>query len=449
MLSEPAREADVVTATGLGKAYRVYRRPQDRLLQAVSRTPRYTEYWALRGVDLRVAHGETLGIIGVNGSGKSTLLQMLAGTLTPTEGSLEVRGRMAALLELGAGFNPEFTGRENVHLNAALLGLSQDEIDDRYDAICRFADIGQFVEEPVKTYSSGMYVRLAFAVAIHAEPDVLVVDEALAVGDVFFQQKCNIFMQEDLAHVTKLLVTHDMASIAKMADRAIVLERGRLVFEGEPLAAIEEYTKVARGNRSSAGFRASSTATPDTSGPVPVAAEPAAADATGDWQAVPPEKLSGLLDVRVLAFRVLVNGAAYDGFVRPGARVSCELRLEADRDVSHVVLGYLAADRHGSPVCGDNSATKAALSLRAGSSRATLEFLWPEIADGDYFLTFGVGEGADEMHHVIQCWAHNVFRLTSVLLGGVVHGLFTNPLVSCRLDPAGPEDMTPALPGTA
>jgi ABC-type polysaccharide/polyol phosphate transport system ATPase subunit len=381
-------------------------------------------------VNLEVAQGETLGIIGVNGSGKSTLLQMLAGTLTPTEGRLEVRGRMAALLELGAGFNPEFTGRENVYLNAALLGLTQEQVDDRYDAICRFADIGDFVNEPVKTYSSGMYVRLAFAVAIHSEPDILVVDEALAVGDVFFQQKCNIFMQEDLGAVTKLLVTHDMASIAKMADRAVVLERGRLVFEGEPLAAIEEYTKVARGNRSSAGFRVADASPASSSAP-----EPEAAIATGNWTDVPVGKLSGELAARVAAFRVLVNGAAYDGFVQPGASIACELRLDSDRDMPHVVVGYLVTDRHGSAVCGHNSATLGTLSLTTGSNRAILDFNWPEIADGDYFLTFGVGEGADEMNHVIQCWAHNVFRLTGAFLGGVVHGLFTNPLTACRVEP--------------
>lgn len=431
MSSEPFEPAalPVVRAEGLSKAYRIYRRPQDRLLQMIDRRPRYQEYWALRDVDLAVARGETLGIIGVNGSGKSTLLQMLAGTLTPTEGTLAVDGRMAALLELGAGFNPEFSGRENVFLNAALLGLTQEEVEDRFADICRFADIGQFVEEPVKTYSSGMYVRLAFAVAIHADPDVLIVDEALAVGDVFFQQKCNIFMQENLSHVTKLLVTHDMSSIAKMADRAVVLERGRKVFEGEPLAAIEEYTKVARGNRSSAGSR------DDGPAPVPVALEPDADQARSEWSQVPAERLSGVLEVRVAAFRVLVDEGPYEGFVRPGARISCSLALSADRPLAAAVLGYLVTDRHGSPVCGHNSATMAALSLDAGGSEAVLEFVWPEIADGDYFLTFGVGEGAHEMDHVIQCWAHNVFRVTSVVLGTAVHGLFTNPLSGCSVRP--------------
>lgn len=427
----------VVQAERLGKAYRVYRRPQDRLLQMLGRRARYHEYWALRDVDLEVRAGETLGIIGVNGSGKSTLLQMLAGTLTPTEGSLSVHGRMAALLELGAGFNPEFTGRENVFLNAALLGLTQEQVEDRYDDICRFADIGRFVDEPVKTYSSGMYVRLAFAVAIHADPDVLVVDEALAVGDVFFQQKCNLFMLEDLGHVTKLLVTHDMSSIAKMADRAVVLERGRKVFEGDPLAAIEEYTKVARGNRSSAGFR------DDGAPPARKAPEPAAVEARSEWVQVPAEKLSGVLDARVEAFRVLVDDGPYDGFVRPGARISCRLALHSDRPLRSAVLGYLVTDRHGSPVCGHNSATLAPLAVPSGGAEAVLEFAWPEIADGDYFLTFGVGEGDHEMDHIIQCWAHNVFRLTSVVLGKQVHGLFTNRLSHCAILPATSEAPEP------
>ncbi len=187
MSSEP-----IVEVRNLGRVYHIYDSPGDRLKQAFlwGRRQLYRDFWAVRGVSFQVASGEAFAIIGRNGSGKSTLLQMIAGTLQPSEGSLRVRGTAAALLELGSGFNPEFSGRENVYLNGALLGLRRSEIDRRYDEIVDFAEIGEFIDQPVKTYSSGMVVRLAFAVQVCVEPELLIVDEALSVGDVFFQQKC-------------------------------------------------------------------------------------------------------------------------------------------------------------------------------------------------------------------------------------------------------------------
>ena len=176
----------------LSKCYHIYDKPRDRLMQMLARGRKqyFREFWALKEVSLDVKKGETVGIIGRNGSGKSTLLQMICGTLNPTSGSIQANGRIAALLELGSGFNPEFTGRENVYMNGSILGLSKEEIDSRFDDIAAFADIGEFIEQPVKTYSSGMMVRLAFSVAINVEPEILVVDEALSVGDEIFQRKC-------------------------------------------------------------------------------------------------------------------------------------------------------------------------------------------------------------------------------------------------------------------
>src|SRR5215831_16656465 len=187
----PARDA-VIAVRGLGKRYEIYAQPRDRLLQSLFRGRRqfFQEFWALADLSFDVRRGETVGIIGRNGSGKSTLLQLIAGTLTPTTGTVRVGGRITALLELGSGFNPEFSGRENVFLNGAILGLGQDEIKSRFDAITEFADIGEFIEQPVKFYSSGMTVRLAFAVQAMVDPDILIVDEALAVGDEKFQRKC-------------------------------------------------------------------------------------------------------------------------------------------------------------------------------------------------------------------------------------------------------------------
>jgi lipopolysaccharide transport system ATP-binding protein len=217
--------------SGLGKQYQIYERPRHRLLQMLFRGRRkyFREFWALRDVGFEVGRGETVAIIGRNGSGKSTLLQMLCGTLTPTEGAVQVNGRVAALLELGAGFNPQFTGRENVFLNATILGLTPQEIERRFPAIVEFAEIGDFIDQPVSTYSSGMFVRLAFSVAIQVDPDLLVVDEALAVGDAQFQAKCmNRIRALQDSGVSILFVSHDMTSVRKLCDRAVWLENGRV-----------------------------------------------------------------------------------------------------------------------------------------------------------------------------------------------------------------------------
>jgi len=223
--------------SNLSKCYHIYDTPRDRLKQFVlprlarftGQSPRqyFREFWALKDVSFEVKKGETVGIIGRNGSGKSTLLQIICGTLAPTVGTVEINGRVAALLELGAGFNPEFTGRENVYMNAAVLGLSKEEIDTRFDDIAAFADIGEFIEQPVKTYSSGMTVRLAFAVAINVAPEILIVDEALAVGDAAFQRKCMRKISEmSDAGVTLLFVSHDLETVKKICSEAIYLARG-------------------------------------------------------------------------------------------------------------------------------------------------------------------------------------------------------------------------------
>lgn len=240
----------VIEVDGLGKTYRIYKRPQDRILQAFRRRglPLYREFQALDEISFAVERGEVVGILGRNGSGKSTLLQILVGTLAPTSGSVIVRGRVAALLELGAGFNPEFTGVENVFLNAAILGLDKAETAARLPEILAFADIGGFVHQPVKTYSSGMYVRLAFAVAACVEPDVLIIDEALAVGDVKFQSKCFRRFEELVQRGTTILfVTHSVEQVVRHCDRALLMEAGRLIDDGEPRLVANRYLDLLLG----------------------------------------------------------------------------------------------------------------------------------------------------------------------------------------------------------
>lgn len=252
----------VVSVDGLGKCYRLWDSPQSRLKQPlrsllarwlpIEERQYFHDFWALRNISLNVGKGETVGIIGRNGSGKSTLLQILCGTLAPTCGTVHTKGRISALLELGSGFNPECTGKENVYMNASILGLSTEEITERYEAIVEFADIGQFIDQPVKMYSSGMTVRLAFAVAINVDPDILIVDEALSVGDDLFQHKCFSrihSIQENGG--TILFVSHSAGAVVELCDRAVLLDGGDKIFEGKPKLAVANYHRLLNAPRES------------------------------------------------------------------------------------------------------------------------------------------------------------------------------------------------------
>lgn len=240
-----------VSLQNISKKYRIYDKPLFKVKEAFLRTflrsskAFHREFWALRDITFDIPSGETIGLIGPNGSGKSTLLQIIAGILQPTMGTLEVKGRVAALLELGAGFNREFTGRENVFMNGAIMGIKRKEMEKRYDDIVSFADIGRFIDQPVKTYSSGMYVRLAFATAINVDPDILVIDEALAVGDIIFQNRCYRKIEEfQKTGKTIILVSHDMTTIKKFCNRSILLDRGSIVRTGRPNDVVNYYYKL-------------------------------------------------------------------------------------------------------------------------------------------------------------------------------------------------------------
>jgi lipopolysaccharide transport system ATP-binding protein len=232
-----------ISLKGVSKCFKRYARPVDRLKEILlPGKSRAVPFWAIQNIDLEILKGETIGIVGQNGAGKSTLLQVITQTLTPTAGQLTINGRISALLELGSGFNPEFTGRQNVFFNGRILGLSQAEIEQKFDTIAEFADIGDFIDQPVKTYSSGMFVRLAFAVAVNTDPDILIVDEALAVGDVYFQQKCFIRLRElREAGVTLLFVSHDSSAVCKLCDRAILMEHGKVILDASPRQVVDLY----------------------------------------------------------------------------------------------------------------------------------------------------------------------------------------------------------------
>lgn len=387
----------VIRVRGLAKCYEIYARPQDRLKQlvvpplarAVGRQAAqyYREFWALRDVDFSVRRGECIGIIGRNGAGKSTLLQLICGTLNPTTGSVETRGRVAALLELGAGFNPEFTGRENVFLNGALLGLDHDEMLGRFDEIAAFADIGDFIEQPVKTYSSGMYVRLAFAVQACVEPDILIVDEALAVGDIGFQYKCYQHMQRLRERgVTILMVTHATGSVLEYANRCIVIDGGRIAHDTtNVLEAVLAYEK---------GMRL---APP----PAPATAADARRFSVEDLQSRRDAGRNAALDerrfgsARAIIDSVAVHSAAGhtgDGYalVRAGDEVTFTLHVLASERIDDVVLGVSLSLIKGNDVWGDNNLHAGErIDLAAGATTVEYRVRLP-LSSGEYLVHCGL-----------------------------------------------------------
>lgn len=241
------KDYNAIEIKEISKIYKLFARPKDRLKESLSLTHKcyHTDHFALAGVNLEVKKGEAVGIIGTNGSGKSTLLKIITGVLNPSGGSVEINGKISALLELGAGFNMEYTGIENIYLNGTMMGFTDEEMDAKLEDIITFAEIGEFVHQPVKTYSSGMFARLAFAVAINVEPDILIVDEALSVGDIFFQAKCyRKFTEFKEAGKTIIFVSHDMGSIIKYCDRALLLNKGKQVYVGPCSQAVDIYKKI-------------------------------------------------------------------------------------------------------------------------------------------------------------------------------------------------------------
>ena len=323
----------VISVRDVGKMYRIYDRPQDRLKQMLWRGKRQYghEFWALRGVSFEVRRGETVGIIGRNGSGKSTLLQIIAGTLAPTEGQVQVSGRVAALLELGSGFNPEFTGRENVFLNGAILGFSREQMEARFDEIAAFADIGDFIDQPVKVYSSGMHARLAFAIGIHLEPQIFIIDEALSVGDIFFQSRCVRKLDEFRDNGgTVLFVTHDTYTVERICNWGMVLHKGVKRFEGSTIDAVNTYYMIERG-------------------------------LSGGMDTVnSPDRVLTSAEVTLRREHVTTNGAAYietvriyDDQRRPtttfrvGEWMSLEMEVRFDRSVDGFDYGFGLQDRTG------------------------------------------------------------------------------------------------------
>jgi ABC-type polysaccharide/polyol phosphate transport system ATPase subunit len=332
----------------VSKQYRIYERPGDRLKESLTRgrLRRHKEFWALRDLSFEIEAGTTVGIIGPNGCGKSTLLQIIAGTLAPTHGEVWHEGRIAALLELGAGFDPEFTGVENVYMNASLSGLTRRETEKLFPAIERFAEIGEFLYQPVKTYSSGMYVRLAFAIAASADPDILIIDEALAVGDAVFQHRCLRRIKElHERGTTVLFVSHDAAAVRALCSRAILLKAGRIVEDGTPSQVLNHYQKMVMEREETYEAEVSSLA--------PQESRPQIAD-----ESLRPPSYSyrhGDGSAEIIGAGLLDTAGSTAEVVESGAALTLKIAVRFLRDIDDPVFGFLIRNRYGIHAYGTNT----------------------------------------------------------------------------------------------
>lgn len=429
-----------IRVQNLSKCYQIYDVPRDRLKQFVAprlqrlagRQPRqyFREFWALKDVSFEVKRGETIGLIGRNGSGKSTLLQIICGTLAPTGGVVETKGRIAALLELGSGFNPDFTGRENIYMNGAVLGLNSEEIDERLDAIVSFADIGQFIDQPVKTYSSGMSVRLAFAVQAQIDPDILIVDEALSVGDAKFQAKCFARLKQLKDNGTSiLLVTHSSEQIVAHCSSAILLNNGMQLETGEPRRVVNRYMDLLFGKEKR-----------------DIAAEPieSADELTPVTKAETSYQLSQACDafatrggynvheyrwgdgtVSILDFYLAADGEPYPSAITAGQAITLAISIKFHRDLLRPILGINIKTKDGVTVSGINSEmgdgdfTDFQVLWKKGTVMHATSRFKCGLAPGDYFISIGIAtrEGEeiiphdrryDSIHFVVR--PHNHFH---------------------------------------
>jgi ABC-type polysaccharide/polyol phosphate transport system ATPase subunit len=416
-----------IKVRNLSKKYAIYDRPWDKLRELLdpSDKPLHREFWALEDISFEVESGATLGIIGQNGSGKSTLLQLLAGIMRQTRGDCWVTGKVSALLELGSGFNPEFTGRENVFMNGAILGLDRRQMEQRFAEIARFAEIGDFMEQPVKTYSSGMFMRLAFAVAVNVDPDILLVDEALAVGDLIFQHRCMHRMNQlrDSGKTT-ILVTHDLGAVTKFCDRALLLDRGRLIEDGNPELVVQKYRALIFDRE-----RSYARATPSAA---PVSPSPEGSFFFTSDEEMPLVDILPNIDHRfgsgqatILGLELLDERGMPTREVLGGQRVLVRLSAKIHEDMEAPILGYTIRDRMGVEIsaCNTSYAGKGLPPLKKGG-RVTSDFHvnMPHMAAGSYSLSPAVARGSLAQHDMCD-WIDNalVFSLQSEQM---IYGMF-------------------------
>ncbi len=431
----------------LGKRYEIYDRPGDRLKQfifpklqsifGIAPKQYFREFWALRDVSFEVKKGETVGIIGRNGSGKSTLLQIICGTLTPTTGTVQTNGRIAALLELGSGFNPEFTGRENVYLNASVLGLTKEETDARFEDIVAFADIGDFIDQPIKTYSSGMMVRLAFAVIAHVDADILVVDEALAVGDVFFTEKCMRFLRNFIKQGTVIFVSHDTNSIRSLCEKAIWLQQGKVKNLGLAKEISEQYLEAFYSSiqgKISQEIKTKTVTKNKTKDVNNFFIDQRhelinCSNLRNDIQVFEFDISSpsfGKGDVEITMVYLVDSNNRPLSWIVGGEEVSLIVNACALKRVESPIVGFFIKDKLGQVLFGDNtylSHFENPITVIAGESiSASFVFQMPRFAAGDYSIAVSVASGS-QLEHIQQQWIHDAIHFKSVsshVAGGII-----------------------------
>lgn len=445
-----------IRVQNLSKCFQIYDAPKDRLKQMlVPRLQRaigkqgkqgkqyFREFWALKDVSFEIKKGETVGIIGRNGSGKSTLLQMICGTLTPTNGSIQTNGRVAALLELGSGFNPEFTGRENIYMNAAVLGLNEEDVGARFNDIVAFADIGDFIEQAVKTYSTGMMVRLAFAVIAHVDADILVIDEALSVGDAFFTQKCMRFLRKFMENGTVLFVSHDTGAVINFCHRVIWLNKGVSKLQGEPKEVAQKY--LAELYESYQGDSISSAT--KVNDKVGFPQEPLR-DMRIDFinttnhrndielfSFVPDADSFGKGGGNITSVQLLDEASKPLAWVVGGELIKLIITCFANTAIPSPIVGFIVNDRLGQPLFGDNTCNfsnhEPLMISQNEKFEAIFEFRFPILPMGDYSITAALAEG-NQLEHIQHHWMHEAIFLKSHSTS-VCTGLVGVPMNNIRM----------------
>lgn len=454
----------VIEVRALSKCYEVYAQPRDRLRQMIMPWLRrlfglgerryFREFWALKDVSFSVKRGETVAIVGQNGSGKSTLLQLVCGTLSPSAGDIRIAGRIAALLELGAGFNTEFSGRENIFLSGLLYGISKEELVKRYDSIVAFSEIGDFIDQPVKTYSSGMYVRLAFSIAAHVDADVLVVDEALSVGDVRFTQKCMRFLREFQKTGTLLFVSHDTSAVVGLCSRAVWLDRGVLRMDGPAKETVETY--LATQHALDRDVRGESVEIKE------IAPKPERAIPTPTVRALDTldPRRTKVIDARILGrlefFEFDPDRAAAE-FGTGGAKiidaqfldedgsllsisyggelVQLQIRAMIFQVLDNLIFGFYFKDRLGQRLFGDNTyqtyAEQMVNAAPGDTFSAVFRFRMPILSVGSYSIDLAIASGTQD-NHTQQHWLHDALEVRAADTS-MKHGLVGLPMLEISI----------------
>lgn len=394
------------------KEYKLYETELDRLKEAFHPLKKcyHKNFFALKNVDIKIENGEKVGIIGANGAGKSTLLKIITGVLNPTQGEIITHGRVAALLELGAGFNQDYTGIENIRLNGTLIGDSQKKVEEKMQKIIDFADIGDFINQPVKSYSSGMFVRLAFATQIFSDPDILIVDEALSVGDIRFQQKCYRAMDLLMENKTVVLVTHDTGAVTRFCKRVIWINKGKVMYDGEVTEGLKQYQEFL----------------------INQAIEEKEHVGKNDYETEGSKKHVEKIDSDIMVPKV-VSTVHYKGngqariyecglynehdelieIVEPKQMIKCIVRIEYEKEAMHPILGLAVRDRLGNEIIGINSETVGGeLPAACGKQEYIISFMMPELNKGEYTISIAIANGYQN-DHIQMCWLDDalIFRV--------------------------------------